>query len=180
MWPEYWNFSFNISSSNKYSGLISFRVYWFDLLTFQGTFKSLFQHCDLKASILQLSTFFIVRLSHSYMTTVKTTALTKWTFVSKAMSLLFSMLSRFVIPFLSRSKCLLIPWLQSPSAGAQESKICHCFHFFPFYFPWCDGIGGFPGGAVVKNTPVNAGDTRDASSVPGLGWSPGVHHGNPL
>ena len=122
MWPEYWNFSFSISSSNKYSGLISFRVDWFDLLTVQGTVRSLFQHCNSEASILQLSAVFIVQLSHPYMTTVKTTALTRQTFVGKAMSLLFNMLSRFVIPFLSRSKRLLISWLQLSSAVVLEPK----------------------------------------------------------
>ena len=114
-WPKYWSFSFNISPSNEYSGLISFRIDWFDLLAVQGTLKSLLQHHSSKASILWHSAFFIVQLSHPYMTTGKTIALTRWTFVGKVMSLLFNMLSRFVITFPSRSKRLLISCLQSPS-----------------------------------------------------------------
>ena len=105
-WPKYWSFSFSISPSNEYSGLISFRIDWFDLLTVQGTLKSLLQHHSSKASILWLSAFFIVQLLHPHMTTGKTTALTRWTFVGKIMSLLFNMLSRLVITFLPRSKCL--------------------------------------------------------------------------
>ena len=115
-WPKYWSFSFNISPSNEHSGLISFRMDWLDLLAVQGTLKSLLQHHSSKASILWCSVFFIVQLSHPCMTTGKTIALTKWTFVGKAMCLLFNMLSRLVITFLPRSKCLLISWLQSPSA----------------------------------------------------------------
>ena len=115
-WPKYWSFSFSISPSNEYSGLISFRMDCLDLLAVQGTFKSLLQHHSSKASILWCSAFFIVQLSHPYRTTAKTIALTTWTFVGKVMSLLFNMLSRFVITFLSRSKRLLILWLQSPSA----------------------------------------------------------------
>ena len=115
-WPEYWSFSFNISPSNEYSGLISFRMDWLDLLAVQGTLKSLLQHHSSKASILQLPAFFIVQLSHPYMTTGKIIALTRWNFVFKVMSLLFDMLSRLVIAFLPRSKHLLISWLQSPSA----------------------------------------------------------------
>ena len=107
-WPKYWSFSFSISSSNEYSGLISFRMDWLDLLAAQGTLKSLLQHHSSKASILQYSAFFIVKLLHSYMNTGKTIALTRWTFVGKVMSLLFNMLSRLVITFLLRSKCLLI------------------------------------------------------------------------
>ena len=103
-WPKYWSFSFNISPSNEYSELISFRMNWLDLLTVQGTLKSLLQHHSSKASILRHSTFFIIQLSHSYMTTGKTIALTRWTFVGKVMSLLFNMLSRLVITFLPRSK----------------------------------------------------------------------------
>ena len=121
-WPKYWNFSFNISPSNEYSGLISFRMDWLDLLAVQGTLKSLLQHHSSKASILQLSAFFIVQLSHPYITTGKTIALTRQTFVGKVMSLLFNMLSRLVIAFLPRSKCLLISWLQSPSAVILKSK----------------------------------------------------------
>ena len=111
-WPKYESFSFSISPSNEYSGLISFRIEWFDLLEVQGTLKCLFQHHSLKASILWHSAFFIVQLSHPYMTTGKTIALTRQTFVGKVMSLLFNMLSRLVIAFLPRSKCLLITWLQ--------------------------------------------------------------------
>ena len=115
-WPKYWSFSFSISPSNEYSRLISFRIDWFDLFAVQGTLKSLLQHHSSKASILQHSAFFMVQLSYPYMTTGKTIALTRWTFVGKVMSLLFNMQSRFVIVFLPRSKCLLISWLQSPSA----------------------------------------------------------------
>ena len=115
-WPKYWSFSFSISPSNEYSGLISLRTDWLDLLAVQGTFKSLLQHHSSKASILQRLAFFIVQLSHPYMTTGKTIALTRWTFVGKVMSLLFDMLSRFVIAFLPRNKCLLFSRLQSQSA----------------------------------------------------------------
>ena len=111
-WPKYWNFSFNTSPSNEYSGLISFRIDWLDLLAVQGTLKSLFQHYSSKASILWRSTFFILQLSHPHMTIGKTSALTRRTFVDKVMSLLFNMLSRLVITFLPRSKRLLISWLQ--------------------------------------------------------------------
>ena len=107
-WPKYWSFSFSISPSNEYSGLISFRMNWLDLLAVQGTLKSLLQHHSSKASILQRSAFFVVQLSHPYMTTGKTIALTRQTFVGKAMSLLFNMLSRLVLAFLPRRKCLLI------------------------------------------------------------------------
>ena len=111
-WPKYWSFSFSISPSNEYSGLISLRIDWFDLLAVQGTLKNLLQHHSSKTAILWHSAFFMVQLSHPYMTTGKTTALTRQTFVGKVMSLLFNMLSMFVIAFLSRSKCLLILWLQ--------------------------------------------------------------------
>ena len=114
-WPKYWSFNFSISPSNEYSGLISFRIDWFDL-AIQGTLKSLLQHHSSKASILWRSAFFTVQLSHPYMTTGKTIALTRWTFVGKVMSLLFNRLSRLVIIFLPRSKRLLISWLQSPPA----------------------------------------------------------------
>ena len=136
-WPKYWSFSFNISPSSEYLGLISFRMDWFDLLTVQGTLKSLHQHHSSKASILQHSAFFVVQLSHPYMTTGKTIALTRQTFVGKVMSLLFNMLSRVVINFLPRSKCLLISWLQSLSAVILEpkNKVSHCFHCFPIYLP---------------------------------------------
>ena len=115
-WPKYWSFSFNISPSNEHSGLISFRMDWLDLLAIQGTLKSLLQRHSSKASILRHSAFFTVQLSHPYMTTGKTIALTRRTFVGKVMSLLFNMASRLVLTFLPRSKCLLISWLQSPSA----------------------------------------------------------------
>ena len=119
-WSEYWSFSFSISLSNEYSGLISFRMNWLDLLAVQGTLKSLLQHHSSKASILRCLVFFLVQLSHPYMTTGKTIALTRWTFVGKVMSPLFNMLSRLVITFLPRSKHLLISWLQSPSAVILE------------------------------------------------------------
>ena len=121
-WPQYWSFSFNISLSNGYSGLISFRIDWLDLLAVQGTLKSLLQYHSSKASILQCSAFFMVQLSHPHMTTGKTKVLTSRTFVSKVMSLLFNMLSRLVIAFLPRSKRLLISWLQSPPAVILEPK----------------------------------------------------------
>ena len=134
-WPKYWTFS--ISPSNEYSGLISFRMDQLDLLAVQGTLKSLLQHYNSKASILQCSAFFIVQLSHPYMTNRKAIALTRWTFVGKVMSLLFNMLSRLIIAFLPRSKHLLISWLQSPSAVILEppTNVCHCFHCFPIYLP---------------------------------------------
>ena len=141
-WPNYWSFSFNISPSNEHSGLISFRMDLLDLLAVQGTLKSLLQHHSSKASILWRSAFFTVQLSHPYMTTGKTIALTRRTFVGKVMSLLLNMLSMLVITFLPRSKHLLISWLQSPSAvifGAPKNKVWHCFHCFPIYFPWSDG-----------------------------------------
>ena len=154
-WPKYWSSSFGISPSNEYSGLMSFRIDWLDLLAVQGTLKSLLQHQSSKASVLQHSDF-TVQLRHWYKTTGKTIALTRWTVVSKVMSLLFNMLSRIVIAFLPRGKCLLVLWLQSASAvistahmlfifmasvtfcsefGTQETKICHCFYFFPTYLP---------------------------------------------
>ena len=120
-WPKYWSFRFSISPSNKYSGLISFRIYWFDLLAVQGSLKSLFQHHNLK-SITWCSAFFIVQPSLLYLTTGKTVAMTIWTSISKMISLLFNVLSRFVTAFLPRSKCLLISWLYSPSAVTLESK----------------------------------------------------------
>ena len=135
-WPKYWSFS--ISPSNEYSGLISIRMDWLDLLAVQGTLKSLLQHHNSKASILQCSAFFMVQLSHPYMSTGKTIALIIQTFVSKVISLLFNTLSRFVIAFLLRNKLLLISWLQSPSVVILEpppNKIYHCFYYFPFYLP---------------------------------------------
>ena len=119
-WPKDWSFSFSISPSNEYPGLITFRMDWLDLLTVQGTLKSLLQHHNSKASILLHSAVFIVQLSHPYMTTGKTIALTRQTFVGKVMYLLFNMPSRFVLTFLPRSKCLLISWLESPSAVILE------------------------------------------------------------
>ena len=121
-WPKYWSFSFNTTPSNKHPGLIPFRMDWLDLLAVQGTLKSLLQHHSSKASFFQCSAFFTVQLSHPYMTTGKTIALTRWTFVGKVMSLLFNMLSRLVMTFLPRSKCLLISWLQSPSAVMWEPQ----------------------------------------------------------
>ena len=142
-WPTYWSFSFSSSPSNEYSGLISFRIDWFDLLAIQGILKSLIQHHSSKSSILRYSAFFMVQFSYPYMTTGKPIVLTRWTFVGKVMSLLFNMLSRLVIVFLSRSKRLLISWLQSPSTvilePAPQNKVCHCFHCFPIYLPWTDG-----------------------------------------
>ena len=130
-------FHFNISPSNEYSGLISFRMDWLDFLAVQGTLKSLLQHHNSKALILQRSALFMVQLSHPHMTTEKTIALMGWTFVDKVMSLLFNMLSRLVIAFLPRRKHLLISWLQSPSAVILEPKkiVCHCFYCFPIYLP---------------------------------------------
>ena len=130
-------FSFNVSPSNEHPGLISFRMDWLDLLAVQGTLKSLLQQHSLKASPSALS-FFMVQFLHPHMTTGKTIALTRWTFVDKVMPLLLNMLSRLVITFLPRSKRLLISWLQSPSAvifGAPQNKVCHCFPCFPIYLP---------------------------------------------
>ena len=121
-WPKYWSFTFSIRPSKEHPGLISFRMDWLDLLAVQRILKRLLQHHSSKASILQRSVFFTEQLSHPYMTSGKTIALTRWTFVGKAMSLLFNMLSRLVIIFLPRSKYLLISWLQSPSAVIMEPK----------------------------------------------------------
>ena len=136
-WPKYWNFSFNISPFSEHPGQVSFRMDWLDLLAVQGTLKSLLQHHSSKASILQCSAFFIVQLSHPYMTTGKTIALTRQTFVGNVMSLLFHKLSRLVITFFPRSKHFLISWLQSPSAVILECRkiVSHCFHCFPIYLP---------------------------------------------
>ena len=137
-WPKYWSFSFNISPSNEHPGLASFRMDWLDLLAVQGTLKSFLQHHNSKESILQHSAFFIVQLSHPYITTGKTITLTRQTFVGKVMPLLFNMLSRLVITFLPRSKCLLISWLQScicSDFGAQKNKVSHCSHCFSIYLP---------------------------------------------
>ena len=138
-WPKYWSFSFSIIPSKETPGLISFRMYWLDLLAVQRTLKSLLQHYSSKAAILRCSAFFTVQLSHPCMTTGKTIALTRLTCVGKVMSLLLNMLSSLVTDFLPRSKRLLISWLQSPSA--QENKVSHCFHCFPIYLPWSDGTG---------------------------------------
>ena len=135
-WPKYWSFNFSISPSKEHPGLLSFTMDWLDLLAVQGTLKSLLQHHSSKPSILRHSAFFIVQLSHPYMTTGKTIALTKWTFVGKVMSLLFKMLSRFVIAFLPRSKCLLIFMAAvtiGSDFGAPQNKIC--FHCSPIYWP---------------------------------------------
>ena len=134
---KYWYFSFSISPSNEYSGLISFRMDWLDLLTVQGILKSLLQHHSSKASILHCSAFFMAQLSHPHMTSGKTIALTRQISVGKVMSLLFNKLSRLVITFLPRSKPLLISWLQSPFAVILEpqNKVCHCFHCSLIYLP---------------------------------------------
>ena len=136
-WPKYWSFSFSIISSKEIPGLISFRMDQLDLLAVQGTCKSLFQHHSSEASILWREAFFTVKFSYPYMTTGKTIALTRRTFVGKVMSLLLNMLSRLVITFLPRSKHLLISWLQSPSAVILEPRkiVSHCFHCFPIYLP---------------------------------------------
>ena len=137
-WPKYWSFSFNISPSNEHSGLISFRMDWLDLLAVQGSLNGLLQHHSSKASILQCSAFFIVQLSHPYMTTGKTITLTRWTFVDKVTSLLFNMLSRLVITFLLRSKRLfnfMAAITICSDFGAQKNKVSHCFYCFPIYLP---------------------------------------------
>ena len=141
-WPKYWSFSFSISPSIEYSGLISFRIDWFDLPAFQGNLKSLLQHHSSKASIICYSTFLMVQLSYSNMTTGKTIALTRLMFVGKLTSLLFNMLSRCVKAFLPRSKHISISGLQSPSAVILEPKkikVSHCFHCFRIYLPSSDG-----------------------------------------
>ena len=135
-WPKYWSFSFSISPSNEYSGLISFRMDWFGLLAVQGTLKSLLQHHSSKASILRRSVFFMVQLSHPYMTTGKTIALTRWTFGSKVMSLLFNMLSKFV-NFSSKDQAsfnFMVAVTMCSDFGARKI-VCHCFHCFSIYFP---------------------------------------------
>ena len=139
-WPKYWSFSFSMSPSNEYSGLISFRMDWLDLLAVQGTLKSFFQHHSSKASILQCSAFFIVQLSHPYMTTGKTIALTRRTFAGKAMSLLLNMLSRLVITFLPRSKHLLISWLKSASTMLLEPEKIKSATFSVFYPSICHEV----------------------------------------
>ena len=141
-WPKYWSFSFNISPSSEHPGLISFRMDWLDILAVQGTLKSLLQHHSSKASILQNSAFFIVQLSHPYMTTGKIIAMTRQTFVDKVMSLLFNMLSRLVITFLPRSKCLLISWLQSPSAVILEPPKIKSDTFYTVFPSICHEMMG--------------------------------------
>ena len=140
-WPKYWSFSFSISPSNEHSGLISFRMDWLALLAVKGLSRVFSPITVPRASVLRHSAFFTVQLSHPYMTSGKTIALTRWTFVGKVMSLLFNMLSQLVINFLPRSKRLLISWLQSPSAVTLEPRkiVTHCFHCFPIYLPLSDG-----------------------------------------
>ena len=144
-WPKYWSFSFSIIPSKEYPGLISFRMDWLDLLgslkkQVQGTLKSLFQHHSSKASILRCSAFFTVQLSHPYMTTGKTIALSRWTFVGKVISLLFNTLFRFVIAILPRSKCLnfMAAVTVRINFGIQVNEIWHCIHTCPIYLPWSD------------------------------------------
>ena len=140
-WPKYWSFSFNITPSNEHPGLISFRIDWLDLFALQGTLESIFQHHSSKALILCYSAFFMVQLSHTYMTTGKTIILTRRAFVSKVMSLLFNMLSRLVIAVLPRSKRLNFKTAVKicSDLGAPQNKVSHCFHCFPIYFPLSDG-----------------------------------------
>ena len=144
-WPKYWSFSFSISHSNEYSGLISFRINWFDFLAVQGTLKSLLQHYSSKASILLCSAFPVFQLSHPCMPTGKTIALTGWTFVGKVVSQLFNMLSRFVITFFvfPHKEQVSFNFMAAVAIcsdfGAQENKVCHCFHCFSIYFSWSDG-----------------------------------------
>ena len=139
-WPKYWSLSFNICTSNEYSGL-SFRIDWLYVLAGQGTLKSFLQHHNSKASVLWHSAFFMAQISHPYLTTGKTIALTRRTFVCKVMSLLFNMLSRLVITFLLRSKCLnfMAAITICSDFGAPQNKVCHCFHCYSIYFPWSDG-----------------------------------------
>ena len=141
-WPKYWSFSYKISPTNEHPGMISFRMDWLDLLAVQGTLKSLLQHHSSKSSILWHSAFFTVQLSHPYMTTGKTIALTRWTFVGKIMSLLFNMLFRVVIAFLLRSKSFfnfMAAVTICSDFGAQKNKVWHCFYCFPIYLLWSDG-----------------------------------------
>ena len=140
-WPKYWSSSFSISSSNEYSGLISFRIDWLDLLAVRGTLKSFLQHHSSKASLMWHSAFFMVQPSHPYMTTGEIIALTRWTFVGKVMSLLFNMLPRLVIAFLPRSKCLLISWLQTLSAVILEPKKIKSVTASTFSSFWSDETG---------------------------------------
>ena len=148
--PKHWSFSFNISPSNEHLGLISFRMDWLDLLAVQGNLKSFLQHHSSKASTLQWSAFFVAQISHPYITTGKNIPLTGQIFIGKVLALLFNTLSRLVIAFLWRSKCLLISWLQSPSAvilepaaytHQEKKKVSYCFHCFPIYLQWSDETG---------------------------------------
>ena len=162
--PKYWSFSFNIRPFNEHQGVISFRMDWLDLLAVQRTLKSLLQHHHSKASVLQHSAFFTVQLLHPCMTTGKTIALTRWTFVSKVMSLLFNMIPRLVITFLSRSKCLLISWLQSPSAVILETQkikslsnipTVWMYHSLLIHHPLEGHVGVFRVLATVNKTVIN-------------------------
>ena len=171
-YQKYWTFRFSISPSNEYSGLISFRMDWLDLLAVQGTLKSLLQHHNSKASILWCSAFFLVQLSHQYMTIGKPIALTRWTFVGKVMSLIFNMLSRLVITFLPRSKCLLISWLQAPPAVILEpnkikSSTVSVFSLSVSYrFNYAHVV--FPGGSSGEEPACQRSlDVRDSRSTPG-------------
>ena len=172
-WPKYWSFSLSISSFNEYSGLISFRIDWFDLLAVQGTLKRLLQHHNSKVSILWHSAFFMVQLSHPHMTIGKAIALTIWAFVSKVMSLFFNMLSRFVIAFLPRSKHLLISWLQSPSTvilKPKKIKSDTASNFSPYIIDRnlnLDLVSQFPlSGFVCDNK-----NERERERPPNLGWA---------
>ena len=177
-WPKYWSFSFSISSSSEFSGLISFRNDWFTLLAVQGTLKSLLQYHSMKASIFQCSAFFVVQFTPLYMTPGKTIALTIWTFVSQVMSVLFNMLSGFVIAFLPRNRCLNFVTIVTVCSGfgAQENNSVTASTFSHLFgTKWWDQRVS-PDGSVVKNLSANAGDIRDVSSIPGSGRYPGGGH----
>ena len=175
-WPKYWSFSFNISPTNEHLGLISFRMDWLNLLAVQGTLKSLLQHHTSKASILCCSAFFIVQLSHPYMTTGKTIALTRWTFVDKVMSLLFNMLSRWVISFLPRSKCLLISWLQSPSAVILEPRKIKSDTVFTASPSISHEVVGLDAGGSVVKKPLAMQEIQE-TWVQSLGWEDPLEEG---
>ena len=164
-WPNDWSFSFSISPSNEYSGLISFRMDWLDLLAVQGTLKSLPLHHSSKVSILRHSTFFIVQLSHLYMTTGKTTAFTRWTFVGKVMSRLFNMLSRLVITSSKEqaSYNFMAAITICSYFGAPQNKVCHCFHCFPIYLPWSHEVMG-PDAMILVSWMLNFKPTFSLSS----------------
>ena len=177
-WSKYWSFSFSISPYNEYSGLISFRMNCLDLLAVQETLRSLLQHHSEKALILCCSAFFIVQLSHPYMTTGKTKALTRQTCVGKVMSLFFNMPSRLFITFLPKSKCLLISWLQSPSAVILEHpKIDVSITLLSSTYY---SLPSEPPATIGKNPLANAGDTGGTGSIPGSGRSLGEWTSNPL